>query len=160
MIPTGGGMNFLMDSEVMLQKLDLMLSNWGKDFSYIQKDFSFNNESDFAQINLDEDLNLTLNMRSSQMIQKIIKAKEKILNGDYGYCDDCGDSIDHDRLNAKPFADRCIGCQEEVEYKSQFHLLKTTPKNAFTYVTRAPSVTFGKDIKIQIKTLDEHLQTG
>jgi DnaK suppressor protein len=35
--------------------------------------------------------------------------------GDYGTCTDCGETIPVARLQAQPFAVRCIACQERLE---------------------------------------------
>ncbi|MEZ5739731.1 MAG: TraR/DksA family transcriptional regulator [Burkholderiaceae bacterium] len=42
-------------------------------------------------------------------------ALERLANGDFGRCADCGDDIDANRLLAYPTARRCLGCQEARE---------------------------------------------
>jgi DnaK suppressor protein len=41
--------------------------------------------------------------------------------GDYGTCIDCGEAIPVARLQAQPFAVRCIGCQERLERARGLH---------------------------------------
>jgi RNA polymerase-binding transcription factor DksA len=41
--------------------------------------------------------------------------------GDYGTCVDCGETIPAPRLQAQPFAIRCIGCQERRERATGMH---------------------------------------
>lgn len=48
-------------------------------------------------------------------ISKIARALEQIKNGTYGTCAACGDTIPMARLEAYPFADRCIRCATEAE---------------------------------------------
>lgn len=48
-------------------------------------------------------------------ISKIARALEQIKNGTYGTCVDCGESIPMARLEAHPFADRCIRCATAAE---------------------------------------------
>lgn len=48
-------------------------------------------------------------------ISKIAKALEQIKNGTYGICEDCGETIPMARLEAQPFADRCIRCATAAE---------------------------------------------
>jgi RNA polymerase-binding protein DksA len=48
-------------------------------------------------------------------ISKIAKALDQIKNNTYGICADCGDQIPMARLEAYPFADRCIRCATVVE---------------------------------------------
>ena len=48
-------------------------------------------------------------------ITKIAKALDQIKNRTYGTCADCGETIPMARLEAYPFADRCIRCATAVE---------------------------------------------
>jgi len=48
---------------------------------------------------------------------RIIKALEKIENGTYGICVECGKPISEKRLKSFPNAARCLICQEEFEEK-------------------------------------------
>ncbi len=46
---------------------------------------------------------------------RIIKALEKIEDGTYGTCIECGKPISEKRLKSFPNAARCLICQEEFE---------------------------------------------
>jgi len=48
-------------------------------------------------------------------ITKIARALEQIKNQTYGVCADCGEGIPMARLEAYPFADRCIRCATAAE---------------------------------------------
>ena len=48
-------------------------------------------------------------------IDQIDLALAKIENGTYGSCEDCGDPISFERLEALPFATLCIGCKKKQE---------------------------------------------
>ena len=48
-------------------------------------------------------------------ISRIAKALDQIKNGTYGICVDCGETIPMARLEAYPFADRCIRCATAAE---------------------------------------------
>jgi DnaK suppressor protein len=48
-------------------------------------------------------------------ISKIARALDQMKNGTYGICVDCGTSIPLARLEAQPFADRCIRCATAAE---------------------------------------------
>ena len=41
--------------------------------------------------------------------------------GDYGTCVDCAEPIGAPRMQAQPFAIRCIGCQERLERSRGLH---------------------------------------
>ena len=49
----------------------------------------------------------------------IAKALDQIRNGHYGDCVDCGNSIPPARLQAYPFAERCIDCATKEEQKDR-----------------------------------------
>jgi RNA polymerase-binding transcription factor len=48
-------------------------------------------------------------------ISKIARALDQIKNNTYGICVDCGEMIPMARLEAHPFADRCIRCATAAE---------------------------------------------
>ena len=50
-------------------------------------------------------------------ISQIARALDQIKNGTYGVCVDCGAAIPMARLEAYPFADRCIRCATAAEAK-------------------------------------------
>lgn len=50
--------------------------------------------------------------RRRQDIESAIEALEA---GEYGVCEDCGDKIAPRRLEAAPWARRCVACEEERE---------------------------------------------
>ena len=52
--------------------------------------------------------------------KRIIRALEKIDDGSYGVCVDCGNEISEKRLTSYPDAERCLICQEEFEDLQQF----------------------------------------
>jgi DnaK suppressor protein len=61
------------------------------------------------------DFNLTTLDRHIDAVRDIEAAFQRIKNGEYGVCIDCGDDIPFNRLQAYPTAKRCIVCQEKRE---------------------------------------------
>lgn len=51
----------------------------------------------------------------SKVLPRLFRALEKIEDGTYGSCDDCGDLIPKPRLLAVPGATFCVSCQSEHE---------------------------------------------
>lgn len=49
--------------------------------------------------------------RDAGELRDILAAQERIAQGVYGICIDCGAWIDHARLQAYPTAKRCLSCQ-------------------------------------------------
>ena len=58
---------------------------------------------------------MRLDQRNILFLKKVEEAKQKILDGTYGECEDCGTNISQKRLLARPTASLCIECQEEKE---------------------------------------------
>lgn len=46
-----------------------------------------------------------------QVTAEVIRALEKLDDGTYGTCDGCGQDIAPERLEALPWATRCVACQ-------------------------------------------------
>jgi len=53
--------------------------------------------------------------QASDMLKRIELALRRIDDGEYGDCLQCGEPIAHARLQAQPFASRCIDCQSARE---------------------------------------------
>lgn len=53
-----------------------------------------------------------LGNEARQEIAKINSALQRLDNGDYGICVECGLAIDEGRIEAYPYADECIECAE------------------------------------------------
>ncbi len=47
---------------------------------------------------------------SEDEVNQIKLALERVKNGTYGTCFSCGDPIPDERLEAVPFATRCVSC--------------------------------------------------
>lgn len=48
-------------------------------------------------------------------IERVHEALERVANGTYGQCVDCGRELPEERLDVRPEAARCVGCQQRVE---------------------------------------------
>ena len=62
----------------------------------------------------------TIHVTNSSEIRAIeaIKALQRIHDGTYGVCTDCGRNIPAGRLQVKPEATRCVVCQSEYEERT------------------------------------------
>jgi RNA polymerase-binding protein DksA len=49
--------------------------------------------------------------REGKFLNYLDDALKRIERGDYGFCSDCGNLIDKDRLEAVPHAQQCINCK-------------------------------------------------
>ncbi len=59
---------------------------------------------------------LLLRGREQRLIRKIEKALERIEQGEYGVCEECGGEIRLARLQARPVTTLCIECKALQEY--------------------------------------------
>jgi len=55
--------------------------------------------------------NATRQNRSTE-VQAIKNALSRLEEGEYGYCEDCGEDIPAKRLELTPTAIRCVGCAQ------------------------------------------------
>jgi len=78
---------------------------------------------DESMANALADFNLTTLDRHIDGVRDVEAAFQRIKDGEYGVCIDCGDDIPFNRLQAYPTAKRCIVCQEkrEREYAQEGH---------------------------------------
>lgn len=55
--------------------------------------------------------------QSAKNLRAINEALNRIEQGKYGTCRDCSGEIAAKRLAARPFAERCLSCQERYEHQ-------------------------------------------
>ena len=78
-------------------------------------------ELDVAVSESNRELSLRLANRERRMLRKIRYALDRIEEGEYGMCINCGVPIGFRRLKARPVATLCIDCktqQEQLERRS------------------------------------------
>ena len=70
---------------------------------------------DLSVQDLQKEIALRLGEKSSQAVADIDQALLRIKEGTYGTCARCGKPIEPGRLEVKPDATLCVGCQQEIE---------------------------------------------
>lgn len=73
---------------------------------------------DWAQADAERDLAIALEERESAELVAIDEALQRVADGSYGLCRDCGVTIASARLHANPTALRCVACQTQSEKSS------------------------------------------
>lgn len=58
---------------------------------------------------------LSLNENERMRLQEVDDALDRIGNGSYGICEECGGSIGLKRLEARPVAKYCVPCKTKLE---------------------------------------------
>ncbi len=72
-------------------------------------------EGDIAAAELQESTILAIAEIKAREVEQIDAAIERIEQGEYGICIECGDWITPARLEVMPYALRCRECQERIE---------------------------------------------
>ena len=70
---------------------------------------------DRASLETDKALDLRTKDRARKLIGKIDEALKRIEDGEYGYCEETGEPIGIERLEARPVATLCLDAQERHE---------------------------------------------
>ncbi|MEI8348248.1 MAG: TraR/DksA C4-type zinc finger protein [Pseudomonadota bacterium] len=72
-------------------------------------------EVDESNSERDNLLSFKLRGREDFLLKKIKAALQRIKEGSFGLCDECGEQIESSRLEARPTATSCLHCKEEQE---------------------------------------------
>jgi DnaK suppressor protein len=74
-------------------------------------------EAERATRETENSLELRTRDRYRKLIGKIDKAMRRIEDGEYGFCEDTGEEIGLERLEARPIATLCLDAQERWEHR-------------------------------------------
>jgi DnaK suppressor protein len=80
-----------------------------------QEENSDNNLADTATETLDREIDSTLEENSENVLAAIDAALQRIREGTFGKCVNCGKEIGEERLAALPWATLCIDCRRLEE---------------------------------------------
>src|ERR1035437_10369992 len=72
-------------------------------------------KGELANDNADQELTLTLLGSDEGILDQIEAAIQRIENGSYGRCKECGEPIPKTRLDAIPYAADCLRCASQEE---------------------------------------------
>jgi len=75
--------------------------------------------NDRASVESDRSFELRLRGREQKLMEKIDEALSRIEDGTYGVCDECGEDITVQRLEARPVAKFCIDCKTKQELREK-----------------------------------------
>ncbi|MFH1267352.1 MAG: TraR/DksA family transcriptional regulator [Planctomycetota bacterium] len=71
--------------------------------------------ADIGTDNFEQEFTLSLMESEGGTLEKIEAALERLEEGTYGECEECGAKIPKTRLNALPYATMCVKCASEYE---------------------------------------------
>jgi len=75
--------------------------------------------NDRATVESDRSFELRLRGRERKLLDKIDEAIDRIKEGNYGICEECGGEIRIKRLEARPVAKFCINCKTLQEQREK-----------------------------------------
>jgi len=76
---------------------------------------NFPEPADRAALESDRNALLRIRDRERKLISKIDSALQRIEDGTYGICEECGEPIGVERLKARPVTTLCIDCKSDQE---------------------------------------------
>ncbi|MDR0828029.1 MAG: RNA polymerase-binding protein DksA [Desulfovibrio sp.] len=108
------------DLEYFRVLLDDMLAEALQQGEATLEDMTGNNEifadpADRATMEADRTFTLRIRDRERQLIKKIKAALQRMDDGNFGLCEECGDEIGVPRLKARPVTKLCINCKSKQE---------------------------------------------
>ena len=86
----------------------------------LARPFDIGDEGDRADTERTHEVSILLSARNKEQVLAIDEALEKLGEGTFGVCEECGDEIGAARLKAMPLAKSCVSCQSKLE-KEQAH---------------------------------------
>ncbi len=102
--------------ELLKERLDELLSEANKTVTGMTNHKeNLPDPSDRASLESDRNFTLRIRDRERKLIGKIKDALDRIENGSYGICEECGEEISAERLKARPVTTLCIECKKRQE---------------------------------------------
>lgn len=105
---------------ILAEEMRTLISDAGKTVTEMTSDSSnFPDPTDRATQESDRNFELRIRDRERKLINKIKDAIDRIENGDFGVCEECGEEISEARLKVRPVTTLCINCKMEEEQKER-----------------------------------------
>ena len=86
-------------------------------------------EVDMATVDLTQAQILRMRNRDLFYLKKIEKSLQHLDSEDFGFCEECGAEIKFARLIARPTADLCINCKEDLERDEDHNIMSSKSKS-------------------------------
>ena len=102
--------------KLLTERLDELLSEANRTVSGMtDQGDNFPDPTDRATLESDRNFLLRIRDRERRLIAKINEALERIEEGTFGICEECGEEISEARLKARPVTTLCIDCKKKQE---------------------------------------------
>ncbi|MBI1994872.1 MAG: RNA polymerase-binding protein DksA [Deltaproteobacteria bacterium] len=97
------------------QRMQELRSEAGKTVEDMDEDENFPDPTDRASMESNRNSVLRIRDRERKLIFKIQEALQRLDDGAYGICEQCGEEIGIERLKARPVTTLCIACKSDQE---------------------------------------------
>jgi DnaK suppressor protein len=97
------------------QRMQELRSEAGKTVEDMDEDENFPDPTDRASMESNRNSVLRIRDRERKLIFKIQEALQRLDDGQYGLCEECGEEIAIERLKARPVTTLCIDCKSSQE---------------------------------------------
>jgi DnaK suppressor protein len=94
-------------------------SEAGRTVENMDEDENFPDPSDRATLESNRNSELRIRDRERKLIFKIQEALQRLDNGEFGICAECGEEIGIERLKARPVTTFCIACKSSQEIQEK-----------------------------------------
>ena len=97
------------------KRMQELRSEAGKTVEDMDEDENFPDPTDRASMESNRNSVLRIRERERKLIFKIQEALQRLDDGAYGICEQCGEEIGIERLKARPVTTLCIACKSDQE---------------------------------------------
>jgi len=101
------------------QRLQELRSEAGKTVEDMDEDENFPDPTDRASMESNRNSVLRIRDRERKLIFKIQEALQRLDDGEFGICEQCGEEISIERLKARPVTTLCIRCKSDQEIEER-----------------------------------------
>jgi DnaK suppressor protein len=98
--------------------LKKIASNMKMEIGHVQEALS--DMYDQADDERDRQFTILLCDRDRETLSQIDDALERLEDGEYGLCEECGEKISKARLSVRPFARYCVPCKSKLEKNERY----------------------------------------
>ena len=102
--------------KLLTERIETLLTDANKTVSGMTDPVeNYPDPTDRATLESDRNFELRIRDRERKLIGKIKDALERIEDGTFGICEECGEEISEERLKARPVTTLCIDCKKKQE---------------------------------------------
>jgi DnaK suppressor protein len=105
--------------KLLTQRINELRLEAGKTVENMDEDANFPDPTDRASMESNRNSVLRIRDRERKLIFKIQEALQRLDDGEYGICEECGEEIGIERLKARPVTTLCISCKSSQEIEER-----------------------------------------